>query len=207
MSEGPGDAKKGLLDLDEPGLDPSNVESGLTAAPTPTIRPEFSPEKYAEESEFRERMPTLTDDSLLEEARLQSMHSNAPPARPPMPSASGMTATTARPGPPDSVAVDSVVEIDMGESDLDSLDVADQVAIFLSRLMPLSRVPVLARAMAELGAVVEDPKTAYVLGFIDGLLPLETIVEVTGLPELETLHVLDRMVSLGVVTFKPPRAR
>lgn len=207
MGEGPGDEKKGLLDLDEPDFDPELVEPGVTAAPTPTIRPEFSPEKYAEESEFRERMPTLTDDSLLEEARLQSMHSNAPPARSPMPSASGMTATTARPGPPDSVAVDSAVEIDMGESDLDSLDVGDQVAILLSRLMPLSRVPVLARAMAELGAVVEDPKTAYVLGFIDGLLPLETIVEVTGLPELETLHVLDRMVSLGVVTFKPPPAR
>ena len=53
--------------------------------------------------------------------------------------------------------------------------------------------------MTELGALLEDPKTAYVLGFVDGLLPLETIIDVTGLPELETLRVLDRMIAQSIV--------
>jgi hypothetical protein len=206
VSDGPSDAKKGLLELDDPTVDPEAVESGVTASPTPTVRPAFSPEQYAEETEFRERMPTLTDDSLLEEARLQSMmRSNAPPPRSQMPSSSGVSsATTARP-PPAPTSRDSAVEIDMGESDLESLGVDEQAAILSARLAPLSRVPVLAKEMTELGAVVEDPKTAYVLGFVDGILPLETIIEVTGLPEIETLRVLDRMVSLGVVVFKPRR--
>lgn len=205
MSDGPDDTKKDLLELDDPAVDP-DADSGFAASPMPTVRPAFSPQQYAEETEFRERMPTLTDDSLLEEARLQSMHSNAPPARASMPSGPVSTATTARPGPIPATSRDSSVEIDAGEADLDALGDDDQVAILSVRLAPLDRVPVLAKAMTELGAAVEDPKAAYVLGFIDGLLPLETIIEVTGLPELETLRVLDRMVTQGAVTFKPPRS-
>lgn len=212
MGDGPGDAKKGLLELDDPTVDPEIVESGVTASPTPTVRPAFNPEQYAEETEFRERMPTLTDDSLLEEARLQSMRSNAPPPpRSRMPSNPGSTAATAPPPamtarpPAAATSRDSAVEIDTGESDLESLGDGDQVAILASRLSPLSRVPVLAKELSDLGAAVEDPKTAYMLGFIDGILPLETIIDVTGLPELETLRVLDRMISLGVVIFKPRR--
>lgn len=205
MGEGPGDGKSGLLELDDPTVDPEAAPSGVTASPTPTVRPSFDPEQYAEETEIRERMPTLTDDSLLEEARLQSMRSNAPPPRSKMPSSVGVSsATTARP-PPAPTSRDSAVEIDTGESDLESLGVDEQVAILNVRLAPLNRVPVLAKEMSELGAVVEDPKTAYMLGFIDGILPLETIVDVTGLPEVETLRMLDRLISLGVVVFKPRR--
>jgi len=61
---------------------------------------------------------------------------------------------------------------------------------------------VLAREMKQLGGMLEDPKTAYVLGFVDGILPLETIIEVTGLPELDTLRILDRMVAQSVVVFR-----
>jgi hypothetical protein len=195
VGEGSSDAKIGLLELDDPTADIDAVDSGVTASPTPTIVPAFDPEKYAEESEFRERMPTLTDDSLLEEARLQSMRS-MPPSRGP--------AVTARPGPLPT-SRDSSVEIDTGESDLEALGDDDQIAILTVRLAPLTRVPVLSKEMTELGSVVEDPKTAYVLGFVDGLLPLETIIDVTGLPELETLRVLDRMIAQSVVMFKPGR--
>jgi hypothetical protein len=193
VGDGSSDAKKGLLELDDPAGDPEAADSGEMATPIPTIIPEFNPERYAEETEFRERMPTLTDDTLLEEARLQSLPSRAPP--PP----SGTAGVTARPPP---ATRDSSVEIDTGESDLESLDVDDQVAILSVRLSPLTRVPMLASELSQLGSVVEDPKTAYMLGFIDGILPLETIIEVTGLPEIETLRVLDRMISLGVVVFK-----
>ena len=68
-------------------------------------------------------------------------------------------------------------------------------------LEPLSRVPVLAKTVAELGPGGCDPKSAYVLGFVDGVLPLETILEVTGLPPDETRAVLERFVALGVIVF------
>jgi hypothetical protein len=94
---------------------------------------------------------------------------------------------------------DSTVEIDLGEEELEALGVDEQTAILSERLAPLSRVPRLAQEVGQLGALLADPKTAYVLGFVDGLLPLETIIDVTGLPELDTLRVLERMVAQGVL--------
>ncbi|MDB5213918.1 MAG: hypothetical protein JWO86_1845 [Myxococcaceae bacterium] len=201
MGEGPREAKKsGLLELDDPvsrpGSEPAGVESGINPVPIPTIIPQYDPSQYAEESEIRERMPTLTDETALEHARLQSLPSNMPPPRRPMSTVPGpLLDATRNPR-------DSSVEIDTGEEDLESLDAGVQVAILSSRLAPLTRVPSLAKELAQLGALLEDPKTAYVLGFVDGLLPLETIIDVTGLPELETLRVLDRMVSQSVVIFR-----
>jgi hypothetical protein len=74
-----------------------------------------------------------------------------------------------------------------------------------ARLAPLERVPELAKTIAELGDDLKEPKTAFVLGFIDGVLPLETIIEVTGLPEIETLRILDRLIAQSAIVF--PRRR
>lgn len=190
----------GLLELDDPtnegGAEPPAAESGVKPVPIQTIVPAFDPGQYAEQSEVRDRMPTITDEDALENARLQSLPSNLPPARRPMSTVPGPITSEGR-GPRD-----SAVEIDTGEEDLESLGAAEQAAILTARLAPLDRVPSLAKEMTALGALLEDPKTAYVLGFVDGLLPLETIIEVTGLPELETLRVLDRMIAQSIVIFR-----
>lgn len=212
MGEGSGKAKqKELLELDDPSLpvgpagpskqrdsEPAAAESRVNPVPIPTIIPKFDPGQYAEESEVRERMPTITDEDALEQARLESMSSLIPPPRRPMSTSPGSLTQP----PPARNPRDSAVEIDAEEEDLDALDSAAQIAILTDRLAPLHRVPSLAQAMTALGPLLEDPKTAYVLGFVDGILPLETIIEVTGLPELETLRVLDRMVSQAVVIFR-----
>lgn len=70
-----------------------------------------------------------------------------------------------------------------------------------ARLAPMDRVPSLAGSLADLAV---DPRTAFVLGFVDGLLPLETIVDVAGLPEQETLAILDRMIAEDVIVFRAP---
>ena len=70
------------------------------------------------------------------------------------------------------------------------------------RMSPLERVPVLTKKLTELGAVLEDPKTAFVLGFVDGLLPLEAIVDVAALPEEETLLILERVMQEGLLRFR-----
>jgi hypothetical protein len=69
------------------------------------------------------------------------------------------------------------------------------------RLAPLGRVPMLAKSIDQLGADLKEPRTAFVIGFIDGVLPLETIIEVTGLPELETLQILERLIAEGAIVF------
>lgn len=196
MGEEAGDAENELLELDDPTapeIGAEGAESGVGAVQYPTVIPTFDPSQYAEESEVRERMPTLTDDAALEQARLQSLPTSFPPPRKMMSTVPGPLVPNIR---------DSAVEIDTGESDVDALDDDEQIAILSDRLAPLSRVPALSREMSQLGALLEDPKTAYILGFVDGILPLETIVDVTGLPELDTLRVLDRMVTQGVVVFR-----
>lgn len=169
-----------MLELDEPGVPPSVRGIDVHA-----------------DSTVRERMQTVTDEVALEEARLQSLPSNMPPPRRPMSTVPGPLTSAAR----DS-SRDSSVEIDAGESDIESLGTDEQVAILRARLAPVTRVPQLARELAQLGALLEDPKTAFILGFVDGILPLDTIVDVTGLPELDTLRVLDRMVAQSVVIFR-----
>ena len=191
----PGTAKSDLLELDDPlGQDRGGI---------PTIIPKVDPAHVVgvtdalgydeEDSAVRERMPTITDEDALENARLQSLPSNLPPPRRPMSTMPGAIADAFR------NPRDSAVEIDTGEEDIDGLDDAAQIAILSERLGPLTAVPTLSKPMSELGALLEDPKTAYVLGFVDGILPLETIIDVTGLPELETLRVLDRMITQSVV--------
>ena len=198
MGEGSGKAKKNeLLELDDPSQAVA-AESRVNPVPIPTIIPKFDPGQYAEESEVRERMPTITDEDALEQARLQSMPTNMPPPRSPMSTSPGPLTQP----PPARNPRDSAVEIDTDEEDLDALDPTEQIAILSDRLAPLNRVPSLAKAMTALGPLLEDPKTAYVLGFVDGILPLETIIEVTGLPELETLRVLDRMIAQAIVVFR-----
>lgn len=167
-----------------------SVDSGTVPAIPTRIPPGFDPQAYAEQafaeegSEVRERVPTLTDDIATEQARVASLLiRSSPPPRP----------------------------VSTPEADVEALGpVSDDEEIELLReaLAPLERVPSLAKSIADLGALLEDSKTAYVLGFVDGILPLETIIDVTGLPEVETLRILDRVAEQGVIVFLPrERAR
>ncbi|MBX3261989.1 MAG: hypothetical protein KIS78_02140 [Labilithrix sp.] len=177
---------KPLLDLDgEEGGDdeaPAAVESGTI--PRETVRPAFDVERYAEDTIGRERLPTVTDEVAIEEARIASVLMDSTPPRAHLASA-------------------PEVEIAVRYSDVEALDDDQQLAFLRARLAPMTRVPSLARKITELGPLIEDPKTAYILGFVDGLLPLETIVEVAGLPEMDTLRILDRAVDQYVITFRP----
>ena len=182
--------RKELLDLD----DPANSASGRKDSeptPRPTVIPKFDPEKFAEDSEIRERMPTLTDEAALEHARQLSALPSIVPGR--RGASTSSVAPSSLMGPRDSHP-----DIDVSEHDIDSLGPEEQVALLRARLSPLSRVPVLRGSQAGL----DDPKAAYVVGFVDGVLPLDTIIDVTGLPELDTLRVLDRLAAQGIVAFK-----
>ncbi len=190
----PGESRENtkLLDLDEPAL---SADELAPSAPRPTVIPKFDPSQFAEDSEIRERMPTLTDEAALEHARLLSLPSNAPPPR--------STQRSTMPGPLDNPR-DSSVEIDVGEDDFDALGPEVQIEVLRASLSPLGRVPMLARQLSEIGSALADPKTAYIVGFVDGILPLETIIDVTGLSELDALRVLDRLVLQGILIFRTP---
>jgi hypothetical protein len=181
MGGEPRDAKR-LDDLDD--LPRREEGSGSRPHPCETVRPAFDVERYAEDTIGRERLPTIVDEVATEEARIASVLMDSTPPR-------------ARGASP------AEIEIAVRYSEVEALEDDEQLAFLRARLAPLTRVPALTRKITELGPLIEDPKTAYVLGFIDGLLPLETIVEVAGLPEVDTLRILDRAVDQYVITFRP----
>ena len=150
--------------------------------PRETVRPAFDLEAYAEDVVGREKLPTIVDEAATEEARIASvlMDSSPPKARASLPD----------------------IELAVGYSEVEALAPDEQLAFLRARLAPMTRVPSLARKLTELGPVIEDPKTAYILGFVDGLLPLDTIVEVAGLPEVETLRILERAIDQHAVVFR-----
>ncbi len=170
--------KEELLDLDDPSPGSSGEESFTRPVSTPTVKPPFDPVQFAEQA-IREPMPTITDEAATEEARITSVLMDSQPPR--APSAS---------------APDLKVKIE------DALSPEEERAILEDRLGPLTQTPHLAKAPDELAMIIADPQTAFVLGFVDGLLPLETIVEVAGLPEIETLRILVRALDLGAIAFK-----
>ena len=88
---------------------------------------------------------------------------------------------------------------------LESVPPSGDASEIRTRLSPLDRIPTLAKSIDELPADLREPRTAFVLGFIDGVLPLETIIEVTGLPEPETLSILERLIAQGAVIFPKRR--
>jgi hypothetical protein len=174
------DAKK-LLDVDDAeraSEEDEEIESGTLSRDT--VRPAFDVERYAEDTVGRERLPTITDEAATEEARIASVLMDSSPPR----------ATASAPE----------IEIAVRYDEVDALAPDQQLAFLRARLAPMTRVPSLTRKLTELGPVIEDPKTAYILGFIDGILPLETIVEVAGLPELDALRILERAIDQHVIT-------
>jgi hypothetical protein len=183
-----GGSKKERVDLEAD----ESVDSGTVPALPTHIPPGFDPQAYADQafaeedsSEIRERVPTLTDDVATEQARVASLLMKT------------------KPPPPRASSPDADVSIES----LGTLSDDDEISLLREALSPLSRIPFLAKSLSELGALLEDSKTAYVLGFVDGVLPLETIVDVTGLPEVDTLRILDRVAVQGVIVFRSERAR
>jgi hypothetical protein len=145
----------------------------------PTKKRPFDVGRYAEDAIGRERLPTIMDEAATEEARIASVLMDSNP-----------------PGGETKSSIPTVVY-----SELEALSAAEQLALLRARLAPMSRVPSLSRQLCELGPVIEDPKTAYVLGFVDGVLPLETIVDVAGIPEVDTLRILERAIDEQIMIF------
>ena len=179
MGRSPQDARN-EVDAFDPSTIEEPAESGLI--PRETVRPSFDIEAYAEDLAGRERYPTIIDDEATEEARIASvlMDSTPPNARASIPE----------------------ISLAVAYSAVEALEPDEQLAFLRARLAPMTRVPSLACKITELGPVIEDPKTAYILGFVDGLLPLETIVEVAGLPEVEALRILERAIDQHAILFR-----
>ncbi len=66
-----------------------------------------------------------------------------------------------------------------------------------------SIVPVVVKSPGELRALPLDPRAGFVLTHIDGNTDLESLLDLTGLPEQETLAIVASLLSLGALSFSP----
>ena len=73
------------------------------------------------------------------------------------------------------------------------------MGIFQSYLGDLQRQPVLARPLAELANAPISPRAAFLLSRIDGMLSLDEILDVSGMPRLEAYRYLCQLFLRGIL--------
>lgn len=73
------------------------------------------------------------------------------------------------------------------------------MAVFQAFLGDLHRAPALARPLHELGAAPISPRAAFLLSRIDGVLSLEEILDVSGMPQLEAHRYLCQLFLRGIL--------
>lgn len=66
-----------------------------------------------------------------------------------------------------------------------------------------SIVPVVVKPPHELRALPLDHRAGFVLTHIDGRTDLQSVIDLTGLPEQETLAIVASLLSLGALAFSP----
>ncbi len=70
----------------------------------------------------------------------------------------------------------------------------------VTRILDRRRVPVVIALPSALGNYALDPQLAFVLSLIDGVAPIEQLVDLSGLTMLEVLRLLGQLVEKQVVS-------
>ena len=71
---------------------------------------------------------------------------------------------------------------------------------YLARLGGPRAIPTLARA--SLTGLTLDHRAGFLLTFIDGTSSLDDLLDVTGLPRLDVLRIVDQLVQAGVLRLR-----
>jgi hypothetical protein len=74
--------------------------------------------------------------------------------------------------------------------------------MYAARIGPLGRVPSVAVARDQLRWLSIDHKAGFVLSLVDGVSSLEMIIDVSGMPELDTLRILSELVQQRIISLR-----
>lgn len=74
--------------------------------------------------------------------------------------------------------------------------------IYAARIGPLDRVPVVMVARDQLRWLSIDHKAGFVLSLVDGVSSVEMIIDVSGMPELDTLRILSELAQQRVIALR-----
>jgi len=74
--------------------------------------------------------------------------------------------------------------------------------MYLTRVGPLDRVPIVMVARDQLRWLTIDHRTGFVLSLVDGVSSLEMILDVSGMPELDALRILSELAQQRILAFR-----
>ncbi len=74
--------------------------------------------------------------------------------------------------------------------------------MYTSRIGPLERVPFIAVPQEQLRWLNIDHRAGFVLSHVDGMCSLEQILDVSGMPTLDTLRILYELLQQRVIGFR-----
>ena len=74
--------------------------------------------------------------------------------------------------------------------------------MYLTRVGPLDRVPIVMVARDQLRWLSIDHRTGFVLSLVDGVSSLEMILDVSGMPELDALRILSELAQQRIIAFR-----
>jgi hypothetical protein len=74
--------------------------------------------------------------------------------------------------------------------------------MYATRIGPLERVPVVMVPRDQLRWLSIDHKAGFVLSLVDGVSSLEMIIDVSGMPELDTLRILSELAQQRIISLR-----
>jgi hypothetical protein len=75
-------------------------------------------------------------------------------------------------------------------------------SMYAARLAPLDRAPIVVVPATQMRWLSIDHRAGFVLSLIDGTSTVETILDVSGMPRLDALRILNELVQQKVVAFR-----
>ncbi len=74
--------------------------------------------------------------------------------------------------------------------------------MYATRIGPLERVPVVMVPRDQLRWLSIDHRAGFVLSLVDGVSSLEMIIDVSGMPELDTLRILSELAQQRIISLR-----
>jgi hypothetical protein len=76
---------------------------------------------------------------------------------------------------------------------------AELETMYATRLGSLAKIPALGVSPQEITSLALDSRSAFILGLVDGMSTIDMVLDMSGIPRLDTLRVLLELVQQGVL--------
>lgn len=75
----------------------------------------------------------------------------------------------------------------------------------MSRIGPRRQIPRIAMDARTISSLALDHRAGFLLSFVDGNYTIDDLLDVSGMPRVETLRIVCELLDLGVLALTPPQ--